>query len=67
MNSETINARNPFAETNVTNNAAIGDLKNQLDITAKVKTSMEQEMSTLKRTLFESKNQFREQLNMLTT
>ena len=54
--------RNPFLETanygDGLNNFI--DLQNQLTITQKVKASLEQELVTLKKTLFESKNQFRD-------
>lgn len=41
------------------------DLQSQLGITQQVKTSLEKELVSLKRTLFDSKSQYRDELNVL--
>ena len=42
------------------------DLQNQLTITTKVKNSLEKELVSLKKTLFNTKNQYRDELACLT-
>ena len=57
---------NPFLDTNNLMQQTSLDLQSQLGITQQVKTSLEKELVSLKRTLFDSKNQYRNELNELT-